>query len=114
MHDSPGVTKCQSSNHLKEIGLDEHFIEQTVVILESLLEIPVEEFKHEIKLAIFLDAVFQIDNVFVGQLSQEGDFAEGRGGDALVFDFEADAFEGYDFVGLAIAGFVDYAVGSFA
>ena len=50
----------------------------------------------------------------MGEFAQEGDFAEGRGGDALVFDFEADAFEGDDFIGLAVAGFVDDAVGSFA
>lgn len=50
----------------------------------------------------------------MGELAKQRDFAEGRGGDALVFDFKADAFEGDDFVGLTVAGFVDYAVGSFA
>ena len=114
MHHTTGMTERQPATHLEQIRLDQHWIQQSIVRLQRLLQIPIQKFKDEIQLPILLHAVLQIDNVLVGQFPQERDLAEGRGGDALVFYLEADAFEGDDFVGLSVACLVDYSVGSFA
>ena len=42
----------------------------------------------------------------MAELAEEGDLAEGGGGDALVLDLEADALEGDDLVGGLVAGLV--------
>ena len=46
------------------------------------------------------------------ELPEEGDLAEGGGGDSLVLDLEADALEGDDLVGGLVTGLVDDSVGA--
>mmetsp|Transcript_28352 Transcript_28352/g.46085 ORF Transcript_28352/g.46085 Transcript_28352/m.46085 type:complete len:230 (-) Transcript_28352:187-876(-) len=70
VHDSPGVAEGESAAHLEEVGFDQHGIEESVVRLERLFQVAVEEFEDEVELAILLDAVFQVDNIFVSQFSQ--------------------------------------------
>lgn len=50
----------------------------------------------------------------MGKFAKEGDFAEGGGGDAFVFYFEADSFESHDFFRVSVACFVDDAICSFS
>ena len=65
-------------------------------------------------MAVGVHDVEQADDVGVAHLFEQGDFADGGGGDALIFGFEADLLEGDDALvgGSEVAGFVDYAVSS--
>lgn len=48
----------------------------------------------------------------MAELAEEGDLAEGGGGDSFVLDLETDALEGDDLVGGLVPGLVDDAIGS--
>ena len=65
-------------------------------------------------MAVGVDDVEETDDVGVVHFFEEGDFADGGGGDAFVFGFEADFLQGDDALvwGGEVAGFVDYAVGA--
>jgi hypothetical protein len=47
------------------------------------------------------------------ELFEQGDLANGGGGDALIFVVEADVLDGNNFVGKFVSCFVDDAVGTF-
>jgi len=114
VHDATGVAKRETAADLKEIRLDERRREQSGARFHVLFQIFVEEFKDEIEASIFLHTVFQVDNVAVGQFSQQTDFAERRGGDSFVLYFQSNALESNNFIGLAVARFVNYSVRSFS
>jgi hypothetical protein len=74
-----------------------------------LFEIQVEKFHDEVELvAVCVNNIKQTDYIWVVELSQDGNLADGGAGDALVFGLETDLFEGDDAtVVTEIAGFVD-------
>ena len=82
--------------------------------LHVFLEVQVEELEDEVEfLAVGVDDVEELDDIGVRHFFEEGDFADGGGGDAFVFGFEADLFEGHDAVVVAeVFGAVDDAVGA--
>ena len=63
-------------------------------------------------MSIGVHNVEQADDIGVVHLLEQGDFANGGGGHAFVFGFEADLLEGDDSMvrGGEVAGFVDDAV----
>lgn len=84
--------------------------------LHVLLEIQIQILKHQIQLMpISMHNVQQAHDIRVVHLLEQGNLADGGGGNALVFGFQADLLESYDaIVGRGeVAGFVDYSVGAF-
>lgn len=80
--------------------------------LHVFLEIEIEEFEDEVQfVAVGVDDVEQAYDVGVIHFLEQGDFADGGGGDAFVFGFETDFLEGDNAAGVReVFGFVDYAV----
>lgn len=72
-------------------NLHEHVAQHAGAALHVFLEVPVEELKDQVELALALDAVLQLNDVVVTELTEEGDLAEGGGGDTLVLHLETDA-----------------------
>ena len=114
VHDAAGVAEGQAPHALEEVGLDELRLEHAVDGLHVLLEVLVEELEDEVELAVGLDAVLELDDVVVLELAEEADLAEGRGGDALVLNLEADPLQGDDLVVGPVLGLVDHAVRALA
>ena len=64
-------------------------------------------------MAVGVHNVEQAKDIGIVHLFEKGDFADGGGGDAFIFGFEADLLEGDDaVVGEKVAGLVDHAVGA--
>ena len=78
------------------------------------LQVEVEELHDEVQLvAVGVHDVEQADDVGVVHLLQEGDLADGGGGDTFIFGFEADFLQGYNAATVQeVAGLVDDSVGS--
>lgn len=78
------------------------------------LQVEVEELHNEVELvAVGVHNVEEADDVGVVHLFQEGDLADGGGGDSFIFGFETDFLEGYNAATVQeVAGFVDDSVGS--
>ena len=87
------------------------------------MRVHVVEQRGEILLAIFHNKKYgveatahhnllELDDVSMFDVEQKINFSQARYRDAVFFLFHADAFEGYDFVRLDVAGSVDYSVGS--
>ena len=114
VHDAPCVAEGKAAAELEQVGLDQHRTEQPGAGLHVLLEVAVEELEYQVELAVGLDAVLELHNVVVLELSEEADLAQRRRGDALVLDLESDPLQGHDLIGLPVLGFVDDAVRSLA
>ena len=85
--------------------------------LHVFLQVQVQKLAHEIQLVpVGVDDVEKAHDVGVVHFLEEGDFANGGGGDAFVFGFEADLLERDDALvgGVEVAGLVDDAVGACA
>lgn len=87
--------------------------------LHVLLQIKIEEFEDEIQLmaltAVGMDNVEEAHNVGVAHLLEQRDLADGGGGDALIFGFEADLLEGNNAPAVGqVAGLVDDTIRSYA
>lgn len=78
------------------------------------LQVEVEELHDKVQLvSVGVHDVEEADDVGVVHLFEEGDLADGGGGDAFIFGFEADFLEGYNAAAVQeVAGFVDDSVGS--
>lgn len=77
--------------------------------LHVLLQIQVEVFEDEVQLvAVCMDNIEQTHNVWVVHFLEQGDFANGRRGDAFIFCFQTDLLEGDDAVvgGAEVTGLV--------
>mmetsp|Transcript_34194 Transcript_34194/g.80530 ORF Transcript_34194/g.80530 Transcript_34194/m.80530 type:complete len:223 (-) Transcript_34194:284-952(-) len=92
MHNSSGVTKCKSPNALEEIGLDQERREQPAARLHVLFQILVKELEYQIELPVFLNTIFQLNDIFMRQFPKQTDFAKCRRRNPFVFDFQSDAF----------------------
>ena len=55
-----------------------------------------------------------LDDVFVVELFEKGDFTGGRAGDALILLFKKNLLESNDVARVMVLGLIYYAVGSFA
>ena len=86
----------------------------TATYVQACSKRPVHKLEDEVELAVGLHAVLELDDVVVLELAEEADFAEGRGGDALVLDLEADPLQGDDLVVGPVLGLVDHAVRALA
>jgi len=81
--------------------------------LHVLFQVEIQILKHQVQfVAIGVYDIQQAHDVGVTHLLEQGDFADGGGGNAFVFGFETDLLEGDDALvgGGEIAGFVDDAV----
>ena len=77
------------------------------------LQVQIQEFEDKIEfVAVSVHDVEEADDVGIAHLFEKGDLADGCGGDAFIFGFEADLLEGDDaLVGSRqVAGFVDHPV----
>lgn len=86
--------------------------------LHVLLQIKVEELEDKVQLmalvAVGVDNVEETHNVGVAHLLEQGDFADGGGGNTLIFGFEADLFERNNApVVEQVAGLVDDTIRSY-
>ena len=78
-----------------------------------LLQVQIQELEDQIEfVAVGVHDVEEADDVGIAHLFEEGDLADGGGGDAFIFGFQADLLEGDDaLVGSRqVAGFVDHPV----
>ena len=89
-------------------GIDE-FLEVGVEVLEDEVEVGLRGGLEDV-----LDAEEADDVKGGGEHLEEGDLAEGGGGDAFLVDLEARFLERDEFAGGFLDGFVDFAVGAFA
>ena len=78
------------------------------------LQVEVEELHDEVQfVAIGVHNVEEADDVGVVHLFEEGDLADGGGGDAFIFGFETDFLEGHNAAAVQeVAGFVNDSIGS--
>lgn len=114
VHDAARVAKGQAAAELKEVGLDEGRWEHALAGFHVLFQVLVQKFEDEIEAAVFLDAIFQFDNVAMRQFSEQRNLTKRRGRNAFVFDLQANALERDDFVRDAIARLVDDSVRAFS
>ncbi len=112
MHDTTSVAKGKSPNALKEVGLDQDGREQSIARLHVLFQILVEEFKDEVKLSIFLDAIFQLYNVLMFEFPQKTNLTKSRGRNTFVFNLQTYSLQSDNFIGVAILRFVNDSVRS--
>lgn len=77
--------------------------------LHVLLQVEVEELEDEVELvAVGVDNVEEAHDVGVAHLLEEGDFADGGGGDALVLGLEADLLQRHNATAIEeVSGLVD-------
>jgi len=82
--------------------------------LHVLLEVEVEELEDEVELvAVGVDDIEEADDVWVLELLEEGDLANGGGGDAFIFGLETNLLQGNDAAAIEeVAGLVDDTVGT--
>mmetsp|Transcript_12514 Transcript_12514/g.24006 ORF Transcript_12514/g.24006 Transcript_12514/m.24006 type:complete len:289 (+) Transcript_12514:217-1083(+) len=113
MHDTSSVTKGKSTCHLEKIRLDQCRGHHSRTGFHVLFQVLIEEFKHQVELAVFLNTVLQVDNVAVSQFAQQTNFTKSRGRNSFVFDFQTNTLEGDNLVRVAITGLVDDSVRSF-
>ena len=58
--------------------------------------------------------MYLLDDVWVFQILEEADLADGRGWDAVVFLLEPDLLDGHYLTRFEVLGFVDHSVSAFA
>jgi hypothetical protein len=110
MHDTTSVAKGESPDALKEVRLDQDGREQSIAGFHVLFQILVKEFKDEVKLAILLDAIFQLDDVLMFEFPQQTNLTKSSRRNTFVFHLQTNALQSDNFIGVAILRFVNYSV----
>lgn len=112
VHDAACVAECQSTAALEEVRPYQRRRHHTVNGLHVLLQVLVEELEDKVEFSILLDTVLERDDVVVCKFPQQTDLPECSGGDALIFDLEADPLEGDDLIRVTVECLVDDTVRS--
>lgn len=81
-------------------------------MLKVFFKIAIAVIKNKVKFFVSRDYFFKVDDVGMLEDFEERDLPDGCGGKSFVFMIETYFFEGNDFVGLLVSGFVDDSVSS--
>jgi hypothetical protein len=95
-----------TAEELEKEGLDEEHWELLVVAVDDLFEVGVEVLEDERQLVIRVDDFEEGDDVWVAELLQEGDFADGGGGNTLITGLETNPLESDGDAGASVAGLI--------
>ena len=81
-------------------------------MFEVFFKIAIAVIEHKVQFLVSRDYFFKINDVGILQDFEERDLPDGCGGKFLVFVIETCFFEGNDFFGLLVYGFLDDSVSS--
>ena len=81
-------------------------------MFEVFFKIAIAVIEHKVQFFVSRDYFFKVDYVGMLQDFEERDLPDGCGGKSFVFVIETYFFEGDNFVGLLVSGFVDDSVSS--
>jgi hypothetical protein len=76
-------------------------------LLKIFFEITITVIEYKIEFFVCRDYFFEVDDVWMFEDFEERDLPDGCGGKSLVFMIKTYFFEGNNFVGLLVSGFVD-------
>lgn len=108
------VALGRSVEQLVQEGLDIAFRQWALVVIQQLLQILVQELKHQRQLLVCVQNIHEAHDVGVLQLLQQGNFSNGSTWNTLVLGLKSDGFEGVDLSGFGVSGLVDHTIGTFS
>lgn len=108
------VAEGNADKQLPQEGLDGGLAEIAAAGIDVFFEILIEVLKDEGELLFGVYDVVEPDNIWVLELFEQGDFADGRAWHSFVLTLQTDALQRDDLIGLTVLGLVHDTIGSFA